>query len=273
MKFAVLILNRNTKKVVDNLIASFLNNGFGSEDIFVVDAGSRESEIPSRLMIRADDAYTLKHGLRFNRGFNLGLKTLLDNGLFFNYDGFVLAPNDVILGRDFAPSRLETIFARHHRLGLLSPCHHDWGERHFIAKNSLKYFWFIQTHAYVVRRSMIESTWNPEASAFDDFWLDGTNFRGFLGETEIIAKGYANDWASAITTEIFVGENELILSAFYEYIDTEKPEFNDDLYVNEGLAWVRRKYGFSSRWRMNDYAKSMYENFFRYNTELGAWRL
>ena len=36
-----------------------------------------------------------------------------------------------------------------------------------------------------------------------NFLYDGNNFRGYGTESEIIAKGYSNYWATAITSELF----------------------------------------------------------------------
>ena len=38
---------------------------------------------------------------------------------------------------------------------------------------------------------------NLSNPTFMNFIFDGTNFRGYLSESELIAKGYANDWAAA----------------------------------------------------------------------------
>ena len=87
------------------------------------------------------------------------------------------------------------------------------------------------------------------------------SFRGYLSEIEIIAKAYANDWAAAITTEIIAEENESYLINKNKLIKTESYDENIKLYLEEGLGWIKRKYGFNSRWQFLFYTKSIQINF------------
>ena len=52
-----------------------------------------------------------------------------------------------------------------------------------------------------------------------------------------------------------------------QQIKTESYESNLELYIDEGLAWIKKKYGFNSRWQMMQYSKLMYDNFFDYLPE------
>ena len=51
-----------------------------------------------------------------------------------------------------------------------------------------------------------------------NFCFDGTNFRGYLTENELIAKAYTNDWAAAITSEVFAEHKESYLLNFNKII-------------------------------------------------------
>ena len=102
---------------------------------------------------------------------------------------------------------------------------------------------------------------------------DGSNFRGYGAETELIAKGYANDWATAITTAVWSEENESHLLNRADLIKTDSYDMNLKLYVEEGQRWMHRKYGFNSRWTMQLYAKFFYENFFEINPEYLEFRI
>ena len=35
-----------------------------------------------------------------------------------------------------------------------------------------------------------------------NFVFDGSNFRGYHSESELVAKAYANNWAAAITSDV-----------------------------------------------------------------------
>ena len=100
-----------------------------------------------------------------------------------------------------------------------------------------------------------------------DFLFDCDNFRGYLFESQLIAKSYANDWAAAITTQVFSEHNESYLLDKSQLIKTETYEENIELYVAEGLKWIKKKYGFNNRWQMMQYSKLFYEKFFEYFPE------
>ena len=111
---------------------------------------------------------------------------------------------------------------------------------------------------------MVNNLINTDSPTYIDFLFDGNNFRGYLSEVEIIAKAYANDWAAAITTKVFAEEDESFLLDKNKIIKTESYEENLSLYVDEGLKWLKKKYGFNSRWQMIQYSKLFYEKFFEY---------
>ncbi|PIW30593.1 MAG: hypothetical protein COW29_03690, partial [Rhodobacterales bacterium CG15_BIG_FIL_POST_REV_8_21_14_020_59_13] len=103
--------------------------------------------------------------------------------------------------------------------------------------------------------------------------FDGTNFRGYGAESELIAKGYANDWAAAITTRAWAEENETHLLTKADLIRTETYEENVRLFLEEGRQWMRRKYGFNSRWAMQRYVKFHYDQFLEFHPEYEAYRI
>ena len=74
---------------------------------------------------------------------------------------------------------------------------------------------------------------NTENPSYMNFLFDGNNFRGYLQESEIIAKTYANDWAAAITTKVYAEEDESYLLDKNKLIKTESYEQNLKFYVDE----------------------------------------
>jgi hypothetical protein len=106
-----------------------------------------------------------------------------------------------------------------------------------------------------------------------DFLFDGTNFRGYGSEHELIAKAYANDWAAAITSQIWAAENESHLLDHADQIKTEGYEENLKLYITEGQRWMRKKYGFNSHWSMQQYVKGFYDKFFEFHPEYNQYKI
>jgi hypothetical protein len=56
-------------------------------------------------------------------------------------------------------------------------------------------------------------------------------------------------------------------------IKTEKYEDNLRLYIEEGQVWMRNKYGFNSRWSMQQYVKSFYDRFFEFHPEYTTYQV
>ena len=77
-----------------------------------------------------------------------------------------------------------------------------------------------------------------------------------------------NGWSAAITSEVWSEENETYLLNRNKLIKTENYERNLELYIKEGKDWMKKKYGFSSKWDMQMYVKLFYDKFFEYNPTL-----
>tara|TARA_E500000178_G_scaffold297614_1_gene304414 strand:+ start:617 stop:1444 length:828 start_codon:yes stop_codon:yes gene_type:complete len=267
-KTATIVLNRNLPKETDALVERVLATDSKHTDIFVVEAGSDASKLSKYCTWHVQDEEVIASGLRYSRGMNYGLLQLWKGNDWAKYDSFFLITNDTKLpeGQNTI-AILRKIFEEYPRLGICSPCSKNWGEKALIGPESLKYFWFIHNNAYFVRKEVIEQLLNGDNPTYMNFLFDGDNFRGYLSESEIIAKAYVNDWAAAITTRVFAEEEESFLADKRAVIKTESYELNLELFVEEGLSWAKKKYGFNSRWQMMQYSKLMYEKFFEYFPE------
>jgi len=273
MRIATIILNRNLPEVTDRLCEHLELYDGDLSDVFVVEAGSDVSRLSAHVTWHADWPDAHEHGLRYSRGMNYGLSQLMNEGRFTQYDAFFLLTNDTELhiGPTLAP--LMEILYHHPLVGILSPCSERWGERLLLKEQSTKYFWFIHNTAYLLRREFIEAIFNEGQPNFMNFVFDGTNFRGYGSESELIAKAYVNDWAAAITSKVMARENESHLLSKSDLIKTEGYEENLKLYVLEGRRWMRNKYGFNSRWSMQQYVKCFYDSFFEFHPELGVYKI
>ncbi len=270
---ATIILNRNLPDVTDRLYEHLVQHDGDLTDIFVVEAGSDADKLSRYASWHANTPDIMQNGLRYGRGMNYGLSQLLKEERFANYDAFFLLSNDTELrpGPTLAP--LVRILSEQPRIGILSPCSERWGEKLLLKKESTKYFWFIHNNAYLLRREFIESICEMDEPNEMNFLFDGTNFRGYGSEHELIAKAYANDWAAAITAEVWAGENESYLLDHADEIKTEGYEENLQLYVAEGRRWMRRKYGFPSQWSMQQYVKGFYDKFFEFHPEYAQYKV
>jgi hypothetical protein len=272
-RVATIVLNRNLPETTDKLCQHMERYDSEFTDVFVVEAGSDADRLSKHTTWHANWPEAKTHGLRYCRGMNYGLSQLWNTGTFQNYDAFFLLTNDTELrDRPSVEPLMEQLDAHPH-VGILSPCGGNWGERLLLNKQPTRYFWFIHNTAYLLRRTFIESVCNRESPDAMNFLFDGNNFRGYASESELIAKAYANDWAAAITADVWASENESHLLTQAKSIKTEGYDANLALYLDEGQRWMRNKYGFNSRWSMQQYVKSFYDSFFAFHPECEPYRI
>ena len=265
-KTVTIILNRNLPKETDSLVEHLMKFDGDYTDIFVVEAGSNKGNLSKYATWHVETKEVIKQGMRYCRGMNFGLLQLWKEDNWKKYDSFFLITNDTKFPKNQKTvETLQKIQTAYPKVGILSPCSEKWGEKNLIGPNSLKYFWFIHNNAYFFRKELIEQIMNIDNSSNTNFLFDGDNFRGYLSESEVIAKSYANNWAAAITTKVFAEEDETYLLDKNKLIKTETYEENTQLYIDEGLRWIKKKYGFNSRWQMMQYSQLFYEKFFEYN--------
>jgi hypothetical protein len=272
-RVATIILNRNLPDITDKLCEHLKQHDDASTDVFVVEAGSDRERLSKHMTWHANEPDAIAHGLRYCRGMNYGLSELWKSGRFAKYDAFFLLTNDTELQSRPSVAPLMAQLDAHPLVGILSPCAENWGERLLLTKQPTRYFWFIHNTAYLLRRSFVESICNRDAPDAMNFLFDGSNFRGCGSESELIAKAYANDWAAAISAEVWATENESHLINQAHLIKTDAYGDNLRLYLEEGHRWMRNKYGFNSRWSMQQYVKSFYDSFFAFHPECEPYRI
>jgi hypothetical protein len=272
-KVATVILNRNLPEPTDRLVEHLALHDSGATDVFVLEAGSDKHNLSKYCSWHADTEEVRQWGLRYSRGMNFALLKLWEEKRWEQYDAFFLLTNDTELSSSPTLSPLLNILQEHPRVGILSPCSAKWGEQLLLYTQPTKYFWFIHNNAFLLRRPFLEDIIEKDEPSYMNFVFDGSNFRGYLSESELIVKAYANDWAAAITSKVFAEENESYLLKKSDLIRTETYEKNIGLYLREGEQWLRRKYGFNSRWSMQQYVKSFYDKFFEFHPEYEQYRI
>ena len=258
---ATLILNRNLPKVTNKLYRTIKKNEGNITDIFVIEAGSSKNNLSKFVTWHANTKTVKKNGLRFPRGMNYGLYNLWKENLFNQYKAFFLITNDTVIQNKNTLKILYSILLKNKKIGILSPVSKKWGENKLLKKNSIKFSWYIHNHAYLLSKDFLSKIINP-LSGYKNFLYDGSNFRGYGLESELIAKAYANNFAAAITNQVYLEENEDFLLNHSDLIKTESYSKNLKLTYDEGLKWMRRKYGFNNKWLLQNYVKLFYDNFF-----------
>ena len=52
-----------------------------------------------------------------------------------------------------------------------------------------------------------------------------------------------------------------------------EPLENLKLFIEEGKIWMKKKYGFNSKWAMQLYVKNFYDNFFNFYPDLNKYKI
>lgn len=272
-RVATIILNRNLPLETERLYESIRKHNGDCTDIFVVESGSEEAKLSKYCTWWANWEESLAHGLRFPRGFNYGLHQLFSKPQENNYEFYFLICNDAEVPEQPFLKTLVEIMDEHARVGILSPCSADWGEINLLREKDVRYFWYVNHIAWLIRRTYVDCVRELDSPSYMNFLYDGENLRGYESEIELITKGYINDWATAITSRVRVQENKSHLLAKADLIRTEPYEESLVKCLVEGKKWMRRKYGFNSRWAMQMYAKLFYEKFFEFHPYLEGNRI
>lgn len=270
---ATIILNRNLPGTTNKLCEHIFEYDNDITDVFVVEAGSDNDKISKYCTWHCKTDEVREQGLRYGRGMNFGLLQLFNEKKFYNYDAFFLLTNDTEFKKTNSIKTLYNILNDHKRLGILSPCSNMWGEKKILGEDNIKYFWYIHNNAYLIKRNFIENIIDFSNQSYINFLFDGTNFRGYGTESELIAKAYINDWGAAITSLVNAEENEHHLKTKFDLIKTNNYEENLEKWVNEGNKWMFKKYGFKSKWSMYNYVKAFYDIFFENYPELRKYSL
>ena len=272
-KICTIILNRNLPEPTNALYEHLMKYDYDNNDTYVIEAGSDRDKLSKYCTWYANAPEIMKNGLRYGRGMNFALLELYKEGNWEKYEAFLLLTNDTELYPSETIKKLINVLEEHPIVGILSPASKNWGEVNLLKEFQTKYFWFIHNNALLLRRNFIEAIMERENPNYYNFVFDGSNFRGYLTESEIIAKAYSNDWAAAITTNVYAEENESYLLEKSDLIRTDDFLENRKLYLEEGKKWIKRKYGFNSRWAMNQYVKFFYDQFFLYHPELEKYKI
>ena len=204
---------------------------------------------------------------------NLALANLYEEKKFYEYDYFFLITNDTIIEDKPIIKKFIEIMSSNSKIAILSGCSKKWGEKEILKNINYKFFWYIHNNSYFLRTSFIDKIKNLKKPHYKNFLFDGNNFRGFGIESEIILKAYKANMAAAITSKIWIEEDENYLLNKNKLIKTDPYNKNLKLYINEGLLWLKKKYNFNSKWDMSLHVKNYYDKFFFKNKKLKKYKI
>ncbi|MEX0298764.1 MAG: hypothetical protein AB3N28_06820 [Kordiimonas sp.] len=258
---AILVLNRNLPDHTDQLCDQLLSESAEFADLYAIESGSSQEGISKycSFWARWDDA--IKDGLRYPRGFNYGLSELVKLGKFHDYKYYMLVCNDVDITSPMVPI-LRELMEENPKVGILSPMAHDWPEQDLMQGRDIAYCWHVNHIIWMVRRELIEAIMTNGEANYMNFLYDGENFRGYLSDMELVAKGYVNEFATALTNRCHFHEKKQLLREKSTQIASDPLEINERRVYAEGMRWLRQKYGFNHKEQMETYCKLFFDRFF-----------
>lgn len=255
-KIDVLILNRNLKSVTDNLVHSVINY----ENIGlcgVIDSGSRTEEVSSHTVVQANSLDATEHGLRLNRGYNLGIEWWLSSNS--TSDWLLLLPNDSEILRFDLASTLQ-INEQVPNLAAIVPVSSTSHYGKNFGIDRFKIAWHFDEGPIILSRYFLKSLASKGTEIFDS-----SNFRSYLSFIELSTKIYASNKCMAATDHISFEENKMHTIKKFELIGTEPYSENIDLMLKEGKIWLQQKYGFDNRKSLELISRLLFEEFLSVN--------
>jgi hypothetical protein len=255
-KLDVLILNRNLVSVTDKLVDSVMKY----ENVAlcgVIDSGSREGEISTHTVVKANSIDATEHGLRPNRGFNLGIDWWLNSDS--TSDWLMLLPNDSEILNFDVESALQ-INKRIPNLAAIVPVSPNNHYSKNFGKNRFEIAWHFDEGPIILSRYFLKSLVSKGTEIFDP-----NNFRGYLSFIELSTKIYASNRCMVATDLVSFKENKNHTIQKFELIGTEAYSENIELMLNEGKVWLQKKYGFEDRKSLELISRLLFEEFLKVN--------
>jgi len=255
----VLILNRNMRKVTDELAEKIMEIT-DVQRCLVIDAGSRESEISRYTFIRDSSEKTIQQGLRPNRGFQLGLQEWVKSDKPAQW--VLLLPNDSEIVHWNMIKLLEELSSCREIVAVvpISPVNPYKG---MLPESRIAFGWNFHEGPLMLRRDFVENRLNNQG-----YVLDPDNFRGYLSFIELGLQVFAANMGLVATDLISFSENQSHLMHNHQLIGTEPIAQNLELLISEGEKWLAHKYGLEDRWSFEMLARLAFEEFLLVNPEL-----
>ena len=271
-KCCTILLQRNLPEVTNKIGDQILQNNEEITDFYVVESGSDDSMLSkfTKNTFHANWEDARKNGLRTGRGFNYGLTELEKLGKKYEY--YFLVTGDTVLEQDECVKILVEEMESNKKMGIISPLSKRWGKEfeHMWEKNMTKSVTLIPHVAWMFRSDLVDRiSLDFNSKDYMGYLYDGENFRCYDADTEILVKCYQYGYFPAITSKVYISEDELLTDRNFEKMKTENRDTHKKLMWDEGMAWLKRKYNFNGKQEMRSLLHHSRYNFFKSNPELG----
>ena len=267
---ATLILNRNLPDISDTLGDHILKWNSDVTDVYVIESGSDPDKLSKYCKFWANWPEAVEKGLHYPRGLNYGLMEL---DKLQRYEYCFMVMGDTFFFPEPTVEILLEEMNKWPKFGIISPISPDWGEYQLVPQGTTKCVWLIPHVCWLFRSDFLDMIKEKENPTYMNYFYDGENFRGYDADTEIGIKTYLNDYALALTAKARFVEQLDLTDKNADVMRTERMALHKRLMYEEGLVWMKRKYGFDSKWEMRAWAQKAYEEFFVRNSDYQGFKL
>jgi len=269
-KSCTLLLQRNLPEVTERFADNLLKYNSSVTDLYVIESGSDDNNLTSYDTFHANWTDARVNGLRTGRGFNYGLKTLMEKKL--DYEFILMATGDAQLPDEPAVEILLEEMENNKKMGIVAPITWNWGARVEKFKNQkLTRAMGIQIPhiCWLFRKQCINDiTRSLNPSIYEEFLYDGSNFRCYGADTEIMMKVYRENWFFGITSKTTHKEDYSLTDQNYKKMKTDSHNRHRELMWEEGKAWLVKKFNCATKQEFNALLGQEYLKFFSRNSEL-----
>jgi hypothetical protein len=257
------VLNRNLGQACDNL-CDHVERVFGSgTNIVVVDCSTSSKLASNRPTVTVGTLEALRDGLRFNRGMNLGIGQVVMQDT--QNEWILLLPVDTEIVDINLEGLKQDLISIPEIVGM-KPLSEESAYGEHSNTSSPLLGWNFEEGPWLLKKEFVKS--QMEISDRNEFF-DNANFRGYMTSLEISFRAYANGNCVGITKNLVLRENETYLLEKSELIKTEPVDENRNLYISEGVHWLKAKYGLEDPW---DFAQLVRLSFDRFLVERPEYR-
>jgi hypothetical protein len=271
-KCCTILLQRNLPSATHSFVEKLLKHNGDVTDFYIVESGSDDDKVSKYKdsTFHANWKEAKEMGLRTGRGFNYGLLEL--KRLNLDYEYIILATGDTNLPEEPFVKILIEELEKNKKIGILSPISYKWGGKvsaFNLKEITLSNYFPVPHVCWIFRRDCIEDIARENNDfSITGYLYDGTNFRAYGCDAELMIKAFRNDWCFAITSKTSIDEETDLTDKNHKEMKTEPEKVHKTLMYEEGLRWFKRKYNFDNKQQMWNLIRESYEGFFNRNPDL-----
>ena len=211
----------------------------------MIESGSDSDKLSKYAAFHANWPDAIEKGLHYCRGMNFGLSEL--HKKYGQYEYYFMLMGDSKFDEEVKIQKLVDILDGDGRIGILSPWSPQW--KGSISRGEKVVHYLVPHVSWMIRDEFVQQIID-ETDPLMNYFYDGSNFRGYDADTELIYKCYQSGYCTVVTDSVVFREDHDLMADNADKIKTERQAVHRKLMYEEGLKWMKEKYGFKTKWDM-----------------------